>query len=188
MKVTVFEWTRRTAEQSSPFPCDSNTITIELTSNVPLVLACQPTVTLSGFGSVEAPASAVSNLTLSDVGSSGAVGAAAGFGERATWRGDGTIEFGLVAPLQENVIYKISFDVTNPSMKQGAPSISVETEMSSQGLGLAGSKDVMSYSAVVEPVDASQEVEITAKSEDPSREDAAHRRPEWPGASSVLFC
>ena len=41
------------AGQSSPWPCDTNTITVMLQSNVPLLQRCQPVVTVSGLKHVQ---------------------------------------------------------------------------------------------------------------------------------------
>ena len=40
---------RAFAAQSSPFPCDDNTITIWVQTNVPLLKRCAPTLTVSGI-------------------------------------------------------------------------------------------------------------------------------------------
>ena len=87
MKITPFAWLTKRVTQGSPFPCDNNTITIELRPNVPVRLDCAPSFTLYGFGKVEAPGPG--NLTLTDVDSSGAVGAGVGFGHvrRVEWAG-----------------------------------------------------------------------------------------------------
>jgi len=42
--------------QSSPFPCDSNTLTLFVQTNVPLIKSCAPKLTLSGITGAETPA------------------------------------------------------------------------------------------------------------------------------------
>ena len=93
--------------QSSPFPCDDNTLTLFVQTNVPLLKACAPKLTLSG-------------LTGSSTASNTADGAS-GFGVEfhvtpgytgfATWRGDVATTAGTAVPKTgsgEGVTYSAS--------------------------------------------------------------------------------
>jgi hypothetical protein len=42
-------WTTRTIEQSTPLPCTDNTITVHLSTKVPLSILCTPKVTIAGL-------------------------------------------------------------------------------------------------------------------------------------------
>ena len=53
------------AKQSSPFPCDTNIITVAMTPNVDLIRSCAPRVTLAGLISTPAPASNQLSVSLS---------------------------------------------------------------------------------------------------------------------------
>jgi len=169
MQITAFQWNTKQVTQSSPFPCDNNTITVELRPNVPVRLDCMPSFTIHGFGAVQAPMAG--NMTLADVGSSSAVGVGQGFGTYAVWGGPGTtggsgkLELELKGLLLMNVTYRFSFEVTNLGIHQNAQVISITTQMSNQGLGFAGSKDTMARSQQpMTTTDATAELIISDRS------------------------
>jgi hypothetical protein len=58
-------FTKKFAAQSSPFPCDNNTISVLIQSNVPLVKECTTIITITGFTS-DATTGSVSGPALTD--------------------------------------------------------------------------------------------------------------------------
>eukprot|EP00961_Rhodomonas_salina_P289266 3908901-Rhodomonas_salina.1 len=109
------------ASQSSSYPCDVNTISVTVTSNVPLFISCSPKITLSGFtGSQTASTSSM------------AIGGAqsAYFSSVASWTSSGTLIVDVVADMNENQGYEFTFSVTNPNTYQAAPILSVAGSLS----------------------------------------------------------
>ena len=135
MAIEQFRFTEMQVQQSSPFPCDNNTISVAFKTNVPVYKSCHPKLTLSGFagGVVWPPAG---NMALNDVGGSGSVGSSIGFGETGEWGGPsaGVLKMlDLFTNFEADTFYRISFVVTNPRTSQSAQSISYNFAMTSSG-------------------------------------------------------
>lgn len=144
MKITHFDFLERIAQQSSPYPCDNNTISVGLRFNVPVPLLCMPTLTITGLGGVVLPMAP--SIELTDLDGTGAAGPN-GFGDMAAWTGppDGVLTLTPAATLAKDMWYNFSIVVRNPAALASAPSVQIAATMSSSSLGTAGDKDNMAF-------------------------------------------
>ena len=88
MTIQQLEVTHAVVQQSSPFPCDNNTITVAFRTNLPVLAACAPRLTMMGFGSAALPA-VPGNISITSSGGAAAVGVNVGFGTYGWWTGSG---------------------------------------------------------------------------------------------------
>ena len=93
--------------QSSPFPCDDNTLTLFVQTNVPLLKACAPKLTLSSLTG----SSTVSNTADGASGFGVEFHVTPGYTTSPTWRGDVATTAGTAVPKTgsgEGVTYSVS--------------------------------------------------------------------------------
>lgn len=99
-----------TVQQSSSNPCADNTITISVTTNVPIYTACQPKMVVSGLQST------CTDALSKKAGSSAALSI-------QSWSNQ-VLELGFgqdVAISSNSASFQIIFDLQNPSKSQAAP-------------------------------------------------------------------
>lgn len=142
MKIEELIITHARIQQSSPFPCDNNTITSEFRFNLPVLSACAPRVTIRGLESAAAPASA-GNISLTDLSSNGSAGVDTGFGTHALWTGSGVgaeLRLEAAGDLSPDKTYSFSWVVTNPAWTNGSTEANATYQMTTSNVGL-GSAD-----------------------------------------------
>jgi hypothetical protein len=132
MDVAYSQFTTRGIRQSSPWPCDDNTITVTLVSSSPLYRSCQgnqagttpPGVTISGLTGTMSPTASSNYLpiTFTDVR----------LGEyNATWNSStGTLVFSVIDVLQQSGLayltdLSMNFSVVNRATDQASPAITI---------------------------------------------------------------
>ncbi|KAJ1491075.1 hypothetical protein T484DRAFT_1776119, partial [Baffinella frigidus] len=122
--------------QSSPYPCDNNTITVTLSTDLVALAACHPRITLSGLENAQAMDGMIP-----------VVPAAGGFAAEGVWAtsdSSGSIVVDIVDDLAANIDYVFAFTVVNPRLSQTA----VQTTVTLDGIFLDGtsakdSRDVL---------------------------------------------
>eukprot|EP00961_Rhodomonas_salina_P050639 680035-Rhodomonas_salina.1 len=131
MTVEELDFDSYVATQSSPFPCDNNTITLSFSINVPMLVRCSPQITISGLSTAVGPMAG--NITLADVQNGGATL----FNMYGEWGGpgDGTLLLTPVVDLAASTEYSFSFTLVNPSSGQSEAAVLLEADMSSAMLG-----------------------------------------------------
>ena len=104
--------------QSSPFPCDQNTITVSMSADVTLRSRCNPTITLSGLDGSETGDGDIS-VTLSDGSTSST--------QTESWAsGALTIaDTTGLGDLQAGTQHSLSFVITNPNAARASASTSL---------------------------------------------------------------
>ena len=109
--------------QSSPFPCDENTITVFLSADVTLQARCDPQITLEGLtGSVTADGDI--DVTVDD--------GAASSTRTGVWTNAGTLTIGYLdaaSTIAANQQVTLSFQVTNPKAAQASPATSLSVSL-----------------------------------------------------------
>lgn len=120
MHVLVPALTVKDVGQSTPWPCAKNTISVSLSSNVPLSgshVHCKPQITISGFKS-----GCVKDKTIVLAGLNGS----AVFNGNGTWlAAENAIVVSPRGVMLENTIGSFSFDIQNPSESQPSPQIQI---------------------------------------------------------------
>eukprot|EP00961_Rhodomonas_salina_P104883 1412210-Rhodomonas_salina.1 len=106
----------KTIGQSSPYPCDTNSITATITSWVPLFVGwCQPQIVISGLTGT----ATMDNNALAIVPSDGAVLESA-----AIWRRDtGSATINITATVIAGTSYEVQIDLVNDRNAQASPDI-----------------------------------------------------------------
>ena len=172
LQVQQFRFHRILVKQSSPFPCDNNTISVAFSANVPIFKECAPRLTLTGFQSVVWPPAG--HMNLSDVDGTGSVGEGIGFGPSASWGGgtgsgalSGTLALsGTETTLNKDQFYNFSFLVTNPRSHQVRQDIGYTFHLSSSGSGELDQMNIpLSGPTLLEIVDSSSEPVISGRSQ-----------------------
>ena len=135
--------------QSSPYPCDNNTITVSLTFNVPLFASCSPAITVSGLtGTVTASG------TMTLTGVQVPPGSLLPDLSASQWtRNTGTLVTGLTAksnPVMYNVASGETYLVfgmplVNPAGSQASPPVSITASFS--GLSFGQTLSTVSFSS-----------------------------------------
>jgi hypothetical protein len=122
MQIISASFTLRTAQQSLPYPCAENTITVSLTSNVGFNSACVATITISGLVGSSTASNDVLDLESplpSEVGSTG------------DWKNANQADYSLVlsvsvAGFVNNVAATIKFKLKNQGTIKGASDLFVK--------------------------------------------------------------
>ena len=122
MYVEAPRFTRLTVDQTSPFPCDQNSITVAFTLNVGLYSKCKPTLTCSGFVNSMTSGSGL-NMTLSNNGT--AQHANATLAQWVQTTGAFTLDLSEAASgnMQSSTDYSLDFSLKNPNQGQDAEDI-----------------------------------------------------------------
>jgi len=122
MQIISASFTLRTAQQSLPYPCAENTITVSLTSDVGFNSACVATITISGLVGSSTASNDVLDLESplpSEVGSTG------------DWKNANQADYSLVlsvsvAGFVNNVAATIKFKLKNQGTIKGASDLFVK--------------------------------------------------------------
>jgi len=125
VKVQDISFTLREIEQSNPFPCAENQITVTLVSDTDLKARCSPVVTVTGLTGSLSPTKTIS-LTQNENNR---------FNSTAKWsQGTGELIVALPhgSPMNEVLIF--SFNLVNPAKASPAVQVSVRTWSSWQNM------------------------------------------------------
>jgi len=112
LTVHIAKFTMTAIGQSSAWPCDDNTITLSLLSNVTLVKFCSPTATISGM--VNMLTQSTKNLTVTNYNANNAA-------INASWdQSAGTLEIDLTKFGDAVTHFNFSFVLRNPQFARAA--------------------------------------------------------------------
>jgi len=115
--------------QSSPFPCDVNTITVSLTHKVvDLLSICNPTITISGLDNAVHDDGVIEISDIrNDATKNGTWSTSVAGGKT---QGSVALELSDLMPADDrDDVFHFSFEVTNPNFAQAAPAVQVEANI-----------------------------------------------------------
>ena len=120
LKVHALSFWTKDINQSSPYPCAFNTISVTLDTSVPLLvnsmypsLQCQPTITIKGLKGSQTASTPSLAVILNGGGK---------FASSASWtQDDGDIVFTVLASTTAGQEMHLSFNLTNKAAPQSSP-------------------------------------------------------------------
>jgi hypothetical protein len=116
MYIRSAEFKMLNIEQSSPFPCDQNTIQVSFKTNVPLMTSCNAAISAKGLvGSTSLSSEAFELVAFSNNT----------FGSRAQWRNDGLLVIKIYNNTEAGLMYKAGVVLKNQNKGQVAQTVSV---------------------------------------------------------------
>ena len=126
LRVNSLLFHRKYISQSSPFPCDNNTISVTLsTGSDSLFQICDPNVTISGLTGSLTPDLAALPLMFANMTATGA-----SHGTSGAWTQSGTLIFRLpfASGEKSRSQWSLSFELVNPKTQTDPPSPTVAAE------------------------------------------------------------
>ena len=126
LRVNSPQFHRKYISQSSPFPCDNNTISVTLsTGSDSLFQICDPNVTISGLTGSLTPDLAALPLTFANMTATGA-----SHGTSGAWTQSGSLIFRLpfASGEKSRSQWSLSFELVNPKTQTALPAPHVSAE------------------------------------------------------------
>eukprot|EP00961_Rhodomonas_salina_P054389 730705-Rhodomonas_salina.1 len=129
LTVAQFSFDIKEMSQSSPFPCDDNTITVTLTSTMPLLYSCAPQITLSNL--IDTATVDVSDMTITFLSADMATLSYTG----GSWtQSTGTLHINISDAMMQAGTDRVrdisfTFDLMNPERGQAGPAIALDGEI-----------------------------------------------------------